>query len=962
MIYRLYIILVLYVICCTNVIVGQDKPTSESTSGGSSGDGSVSASTVNSHAEGISGGEPQSHSTLDGSASGEQSTTISPTVQPDQEGGSTSTVPQDPTKESESLAIPNPVPLPPGAAGDHVARIPLPKLPSEDSESSTSVTDIEIKSALLKNYDGVKITGPCRSYFRVFLVPHITVYVYATYDRIQLEPKFGPSDLIDISDLTNKCNKDSDKHFKLVLYIKENILTLKWKVQDKDSQPTNINVDVKKYRIPQLERPFTSIQVHTVNTKYGIIESKNYDINSDIPEQCEAISTNCFLSGSLDVENCYHCTLLAKKVDSKNECFNYVSKEGKELINKNVEEKNKTFKGEDEDLDSNEQKLEESIDNILSNIYKIYENKQDKEIKKSNYNNKKELLSVEELNNGLKNELLNYCSLLKEVDTSGMLDHHEIGNEIDIFNNLTRLLRAHPGESTYVLNEKLRNPALCFKNINEWLVNKKGLLLSKEKMKKLSTSEYNMKDLEESEYERSISDDMFEKDMNGVIDLSLIDSEKKLKSPYFRRNKYCNNEYCDRWKDKTGCISKIEVEEQGNCGLCWIFASKLHFETIRCMRGYGHFRSSALYVANCSDRDSDEICYVGSNPVEFLEIVEETGFLPLESDVPYYYTDAGNDCPEPEKNWINLWGSTELLNHKSPRQRTSTRGYISYESSNFSDNMDLFIKIIKREIQNKGSVIAYIKTENVIDYDFNGKGVHNMCGDKEPDHAANIIGYGNYIDEEGEKRSYWLIRNSWGYYWGDEGNFRVDMYGPSYCKYNFIHTVVVFKVDLGIIEVPKKEEESEYFSYFLKYTPNFLYNLFFNNYTTNEEHKLNNQPNMNQHNNKKNKKENYISGQDEPSNGKVESQEQNNKKTEIYHILKHIKDAKIKRGLVKYGSLLETKKQHTCSRTYSIDPERHDECNKFCIDNWKTCKDHYSPGYCLTKIYTKDDNCFFCNV
>ncbi|SOV73690.1 serine repeat antigen 7 [Plasmodium sp. gorilla clade G3] len=944
MIYRLYIILVLYVFYCTNVIVGQEKPPAGTTAV-SSGDKGESASTVNSP------------------SSGDQNPPSSPTVEQDQARGSSSPVSQESPTVPAPPANPNPVAQTPGN-GANVTPIPLPKLDLEDSKSSASVADIEVKSALLKNYDGVRITGPCRSYFRVILVPYITVYVYATYDRIQLEPKFGPSDLIDVNDLKNKCDKDSNKNFKLILYIKDNLLTLKWKVQDKDSKPTNIDVDIKKYKIPKLERPFTAIQVYTVNTKHGLIESKNYDINSDIPEQCEAISTNCFLSGSLDVENCYHCTLLAKKVDSKNECFNYVSKESKELINKGLEEKNKTFKGEDEDLDSNEQKLEESIDNILSNIYKIYENKQNKERKEGHYSNKKELLTIEELDNVLKIELLNYCSLLKEVDTSGILDHHEIGNEIDIFNNLIRLLKAHPGESTYILNEKLRNPALCFKNIEEWLVNKKGLLLSDEKMKDLSTTNHNITDTEESEYdyERSISDDMFEKDVNGVIDLSLINNEKKLKSPYFRRNKYCNNEYCDRWKDKTGCISKIEVEEQGNCGLCWIFASKLHLETIRCMRGYGHFRSSALYVANCSDRDSDEICFVGSNPVEFLEIVEETGFLPLESDVPYYYTEAGNECPDPEKDWINLWGSTELLNHKSPRQRMSTKGYISYESSNYSHNMDLFIKIIKREIQNKGSVIAYIKTENVIDFDFNGKGVHNMCGDNEPDHAANIIGYGNYIDEEGEKKSYWLIRNSWGYYWGDEGNFRVDMYGPAHCKYNFIHTVVVFKIDLGIIEVPKNEQESEYFSYFLKYTPNFLYNLFFNNYNTNDEHKLNNQPNANQHNNKKKKKQRYISAQDEPSTENVESQVQNTKKTEIYHILKHIKDTKIKRGLVKYGSLSETKKDHTCSRTYSIDQERHEECNKFCKDNWKTCKDHYSPGYCLTKLYTKDDNCFFCNV
>ena len=211
------------VICCTNVIVGQEKPPPDSTVGANPGD------------------ERESSGRVNNPASGEQGTTNSPTEQPDQTRDRSSSVPQGSPREPVSPENPNPVTQIPGNGGALVTPIPLPKLTLEDSESSKSVADIEVKSALLKNYDGVKITGPCRSYFRVMLVPHITVYVYATYDRIQLEPKFGPSDLIDINDLTNKCNKDSNKYFKLVLYIKNNILILKWKVQDKDSKPTSIN-------------------------------------------------------------------------------------------------------------------------------------------------------------------------------------------------------------------------------------------------------------------------------------------------------------------------------------------------------------------------------------------------------------------------------------------------------------------------------------------------------------------------------------------------------------------------------------------------------------------------------------------------------------------------------------------------------------------------------------------------
>jgi len=41
-------------------------------------------------------------------------------------------------------------------------------------------------------------------------------------------------------------------------------------------------------------------------------------------------------------------------------------------------------------------------------------------------------------------------------------------------------------------------------------------------------------------------------------------------------------------------------------------------------------------------------------------------------------------------------------------------------------------------------------------------------GDQEIVHDIEIVGYG---EEDGQK--YWLVRNSWGTYWGEEGFFKV---------------------------------------------------------------------------------------------------------------------------------------------------------------------------------------------
>ncbi|KJP86516.1 hypothetical protein AK88_03807 [Plasmodium fragile] len=874
----------------------------------------------------------------------------------------------------------------------------------------TSEQDVQITSAILKKYNGIKITGSCKAHFRVFLSPHLWLYVEAAENKIQLKPNFGQISSIDVGNLMNDCKNGSNNNFKFVVYTDDNMLTLKWQVVGEGAAPGN-KEDVKKYKLPALDRPFTSVQVHSANTKSKIIESKFYDIGSSMPAQCSAIATNCFLTGSLDIEHCYHCTLLEKKMAEDNECFEYVSKEAKELIKKDT-----TIKAQEEDVNSTEHKLIESIDVILKAMYKS-----DKDYKK------KEIITMEQVDENLKKELASYCQLLKEVDTSGTLKNHKLANEVETYKNLTRLLQMHKGENIVTLQDKLRNPAICMKDIDKWIINKRGLTLpdgiphSEENTKEYLHEEL-LKDIEE---EKNVFDDeAFEKDKNGVIDLNKLPSEMKFKSPYFKKSKYCNDYYCDRWKDKTSCISNIEVEEQGDCGLCWIFASKLHLETIRCMRGYGHFRSSALFVANCSKRDPEEICTVGSNPIEFLQIVNDTGFLPLESDLPYSYKDAANSCPSNRNKWTNLWGHTKLLYHKRPREFMQSLGYVAYESGNFDGKMDLFVDILKKEIQNKGSVIIYIKTEDTIDYDFNGKTVHLICGKLDADHAANLIGYGDYITPYGEKRSYWLIRNSWGYYWGDEGNFKVDMYSHQYCRRNFIHTAVVFKIDLGMVEVPKKEDPP-FYSYFAKYLPNFLYNLFYDNYDKGAEvYALSESGNAGEATggNAVVDGQAAVKGQTEtptstdakngdkpgakgseanvsvagkagivapvgsqtsasasptnvtPLNVKVgESQvvedavllnpveNSGENKIPITHILKYVKGNKVTKTFVKYDSLSEIEGAHSCSRSYAKAGKGQEECTQFCLQNWASCKGHYYPGYCLTKMYT-GTNCIFCSV
>ncbi|SBT32298.1 serine-repeat antigen [Plasmodium ovale wallikeri] len=816
---------------------------------------------------------------------------------------------------------------------------------------------IEIKSALLRDYNGVKVTGPCKAIFQMFLVPHITVNVETNKNSITLGPKLVQAhkkervtnDGVNVytehvgkglmfekeeKKLLNKCA--DGKSFKFVLFIDGNKLTVKWKVYDAtETENSNKQVDVRTYLMKSVDRPFTSIQIHSasINTSTFLLEN-----------QCDAIASNCFMSGNVDIEKCYHCTLLLENTDTSNVCFNYVSPE--------VKERFKEIKiNAQEEEDPLEVELKQSIETILEEISK-----------QKVANNRTENLNYN-LSDFLKREIVKYCQMLKEADTTGVFEYVQMGNETEIFYNLTNLLKRHEDEMDFLLQRKMRNAAICMKNADEWVTRKMGLILPQ-------LPKNNMEYTNGTYYSEDKERETHEGNYDDTVDLETV-ANSDMASSHFVEKMFCNEEYCDRWKDKNGCFSKIGAPDQGNCATSWIFASKMHLETIKCMKGYDHVASSALYVANCSEKDAKEKCTV--------------------ANLQYSYAKVSDDCPKPKSNWVNLWTGIKLLDYVPTPNSVGTKGYTAYESAKFKGNMDSFIKKVKSEIKNKGSVIAYVNAEDVMGFDFNGKKVHNLCGDGVPNHAVNIVGYSNYINADGEKKSYWIVKNSWGKYWGDEGNFKVDMYTPAECKNNFIHTAAVFNLDLPIVEKSVKAE-AELYNYYLKSSPDFYSNLYYKNYSKAKNGVASNGSVTAQSDTVHGQADNALessaitlsrptSSSEQPSQGSlagvgtgvgpaagpgpaqentpgaaeiagnpqgVVSLDRNvanlpsgshtrglppnsdgattASNAEVVHILKHIKNAKRKVNIVKYKNAECISADHDCSRSYALKMENHEKC------------------------------------
>ena len=80
------------------------------------------------------------------------------------------------------------------------------------------------------------------------------------------------------------------------------------------------------------------------------------------------------------------------------------------------------------------------------------------------------------------------------------------------------------------------------------------------------------------------------------------------------------------------------------------------------------------------------------------------------------------------------------------------------------------VDAIKAEIYARGPVAADINANPILNYD--GSVFTDATASKGVDHVVSIIGWD--VDEETGKQ-YWLVRNSWGEYWGNMGYLYIEL-------------------------------------------------------------------------------------------------------------------------------------------------------------------------------------------
>ncbi|XP_068128655.1 procathepsin L-like [Hyperolius riggenbachi] len=192
------------------------------------------------------------------------------------------------------------------------------------------------------------------------------------------------------------------------------------------------------------------------------------------------------------------------------------------------------------------------------------------------------------------------------------------------------------------------------------------------------------------------------------------------------------------WRDKN-CVTP--VKDQGLCGSCWAFSAIGVLESLHCIQTGELVQFSEQQLVDCDDTD-DACC--GGFPKNALRHVIHNGIMKAKD---YEYAAKQSACAYKPDEAIKF---------------NVSKYYILEGEDNMASSVAL-----------GGPITVGLGAGG--DFHLYNSGIFTGDCPEQPNHAVIIVGYGSEHDKESDETvDYWIVRNSWGKGWGDNGYIKMQ--------------------------------------------------------------------------------------------------------------------------------------------------------------------------------------------
>ncbi len=224
------------------------------------------------------------------------------------------------------------------------------------------------------------------------------------------------------------------------------------------------------------------------------------------------------------------------------------------------------------------------------------------------------------------------------------------------------------------------------------------------------------------------------------------------------------------WRDS---VTLPAVKNQGGCGGCWAFATVAALECNILLKDGITVDLSEQWLISCNQDGWG--CGGGWWAHDYhwyrTDACGGTGSV-WESDFTFVGYDASCNCPYDHEYMIDSW---------------------SYVGSSYGIPQ---VDAMKNAILNYGPITVGVHANNAMQS--YGGGIFNGCYNGDINHGVVLVGW----DDTQGTNGVWIMRNSWGPYWGEEGGYMRMEYGCSMIGYGaaYINYAGSPKIEFSYLE------------------------------------------------------------------------------------------------------------------------------------------------------------------